>query len=261
MRVLTRSGGASLSKCQGALVLPLFLIREGSIGAVRVVMQAVMADHCERLREEGNTVESGRKEEAKSRYEEYMEAGLKLFPPFKGYGVKLIQFAIDEPELYRIHFTGQNDMSTTDYLKEKMEMDKILPFISSSLELNEQDAKWLFTNMAFYALGMGSLLADSSCIMSDAEINRNLGSVCRGLMMQLKAAKDERVEVIPDENVKDMGKLEEYVRGKKNLIIGYSTDREMFQIRLDAVLYFEAVGEKVFAYTKQHVYEIRQRLY
>ena len=45
------------------------------------------------------------------------------------------------------------------------------------------------------------------------------------------------------------------------MIIGYNADREMFQIRLDAVLYFEAVGEKVFAYTKQHVYEIRQRLY
>lgn len=209
----------------------------------------------------GDIVELSMQEKAKSKYEEYMEAGLKLFPPFKGYGVKLIQFAIDEPELYRIYFMSQGDLSTTDYLKERMEMEKILPFISSSLKLNDQDAKWLFTNMVFYALGMGTLLANSSCIMSDAEINRNLGSVCRGLMMQLKAAKDERVEIIPDENVKAMGKLEEYVRGKKNLIIGYSTDREMFQIRLDAVLYFEAVGEKVFAYTKQHVYEIRRRLY
>ncbi len=133
---------------------------------------------------------------------------------------KLIQFAIDEPELYRIHFMSQGDMSTTDYLKERMEMEKILPFISSSLELNDQDAKWLFTNMVFYALGMGTLLANNSCIMSDAEINRNLGSVCRGLMMQLKAAKDERVEIIPDENVKDLGKLEEYrVSIKKSLSV------------------------------------------
>lgn len=206
-------------------------------------------------------MESSRQEEAKSKYEEYMEAGLKMFPPFKGYGLKLIQFAIDEPELYRIHFMGQDDMSTSDYLREKVEMEKILPFISSSLELNAQDAGWLLTNMIFYALGMGTLLANSSCFMSDAEISRNLGSVCRGLMMQLKAAKDERVEIIPQEKARELGNLEEYIRGKKKLIIGYNADREMFQIRLDAVLYFEAVGEKVFAYTKQHVYEIRQRLY
>lgn len=206
-------------------------------------------------------MESSRQEEAKSRYEEYMEAGLKMFPPFKGYGLKLIQFAIDEPELYRIHFMGRDDMSTSDYLKEKVEIDKILPCISDSLELNAREARWLLTNMAFYALGMGNLLANSSCFMSDAEICRNLGGVCRGLMMQLKAVKDERVEIIPEEKARELGNLEEYITGKKKLIIGYSADREMFRIRLDAVLYFEAVGEKVFAYTKRHVYEIRQRLY
>lgn len=200
-------------------------------------------------------------EEAKLKYEEYMEAGLRMFPPFKGYGIKLIQFAIDEPELYRIHCMNPGDMSVVDFLKERMEMERILPFISSSLELNDQDARWLLTNMAYYTLGLGNLLANSSYIMFDEEIGRNLGSVCRGLMMQIKAPKDERVEIIPEQKARDIGKLEEYIKGKKNLIVGYSADREMFQIRLDAILYFEAVGEKVFAYTKQHVYEIKQRLY
>lgn len=60
---------------------------------------------------------------------------------------------------------------------------------------------------------------------------------------------------------KGTGKPGRVYYGKEKIIIGYSADREMFQIRLDAVLYFEAVGEKVFAYTKRHVYEIRQRLY
>lgn len=206
-------------------------------------------------------VELSMQEEAKLKYEEYMEAGLKMFPPFKGYGIKTIQFAIDEPELYRIHFMCQCDMSTSDFFNERVEIEKILPYVRDSLELNNQDARWLITNMVIYTLGIGSLLVNSTCIMSVEEISRSLGSVCRGLMMQLKAPEDERVETIPDQNIKELGRIEEYVKGKKNMIIGYNADREMFQIRLDAVLYFEAVGEKVFAYTKQHVYEIRQRLY
>ena len=35
----------------------------------------------------------------------------------------------------------------------------------------------------------------------------------------------------------------------------------MYQIELHQILYFEAVGELVFAYTKTQVYEIKMRLY
>lgn len=32
---------------------------------------------------------------ARKKYEEYVEAGLKMFPPFKGFGMMFVQFAID----------------------------------------------------------------------------------------------------------------------------------------------------------------------
>ena len=198
---------------------------------------------------------------ARAKYEEYLEAGLRMFPPFKGYGMKFIQFAIDEPEMYRCLFIQDHEIPYTEYLVKQMEMDRVLPYISSSLDLNEADARWLFRNMAIYSLGMASLFVNSTCIMTEEEIGRNLGSVCRGLLMQLKAPKDERIALIPKEEAEQIGSLEEYVKGKKNVIIGYGEDREMFQIRLDAIFYFEAVGENVFAYTKGNVFDIKQRLY
>lgn len=198
---------------------------------------------------------------ARAKYEEYLEAGLRMFPPFKGYGMKFIQFAIDEPEMYRCLFVQDHEIPYTEFLVKQMEMEKVLPYISGSLDLNEADARWLFRNMAIYSLGMASLFVNSTCIMTEEEIGRNLGSVCRGLLMELKAPKDERIALIPKEQAEQIGSLEEYLKGKKNVIIGYGEDREMFQIRLDAIFYFEAVGEKVFAYTKGNVYEIKQRLY
>ena len=52
-----------------------------------------------------------------------------------------------------------------------------------------------------------------------------------------------------------------YIEGKKSWITGYGENKEIYQIELDEILYFEAVGELVFAYTKTQIYEIKMRLY
>lgn len=197
---------------------------------------------------------------AKATYEKYIEEGLKMFPPFKGYGIKFIQFSIDEPEMYRLLFLKERDISYNQYLDEQMQWDKVIPSVQLSLDLNEQDAKWLFKNLTLYAHGMATLFSSSACVMTEQEIALNLGEVCRGLLMQLKAPVDERVKMIPKEDAVEYG-LNEYIKGKKNVIIGYGSEKEMYQIRLDAILYFEAVGENVFAYTKGNVFEIKNRLY
>ena len=49
--------------------------------------------------------------------------------------------------------------------------------------------------------------------------------------------------------------------GDANKITGYGEHRELYRISTDEILYFEAVGEKVFAYTEQEIYEIKNRLY
>lgn len=43
---------------------------------------------------------------AREKYEKYLEAGLKMFPPFKGFGMMFVQFAIDEPGKWKL-FTAR----------------------------------------------------------------------------------------------------------------------------------------------------------
>lgn len=55
--------------------------------------------------------------------------------------------------------------------------------------------------------------------------------------------------------------IENYILGANKHITGYGSNREMIPIRIEDILYFEAVGELVFAYTKEQIYEIKMRLY
>ena len=209
--------------------------------------------------EEENEKEKGRI--ARESYEQYLEDGLSMFPPFKGYGLKLVQFAIDEPDLYKTLFWKDSELSYKAFLDDKIDWARVVPMIMQTFDLNENDARWLFKQMWFYGQGMAAVSVACSSAMTEEEIVANLGGVCRGLVMQLKAPKDERVSLMPGVGKEAPGNIEDYLKGKKNVIVGYGQQKEMYQIRLDAILYFEAVGENVFAYTRGNVYEIRMRLY
>jgi len=207
-------------------------------------------------------LEDSNRKKGKELYLKYMEEGLNMFPPFKGYGMKVLQFAVDEPEIFREYFYQRSDLTFDEYMDEVIEWKKVLPVIMNSMELNETDAKMLFKNLFPYTQGIASLIMTGSCKMSQEEISSSMGAVCRGLLMQLKSSFDERTKIIPKtDGINDIGDISEYLKGKKDVIVGYGSNKELFQIKLDAILYFEAVGERVFAYTKTSVYEIKMRLY
>ena len=58
----------------------------------------------------------------------------------------------------------------------------------------------------------------------------------------------------------DFEDIRKYVLMKDDTILGY-IDEKVYQIPLAEILYFEAVGEQVFAYTTDNLYSIKNRLY
>jgi DNA-binding LytR/AlgR family response regulator len=54
--------------------------------------------------------------------------------------------------------------------------------------------------------------------------------------------------------------IRSYALAKGTVLTG-SVDEQIFQFELSDVFYFEAVDERVFAYTKANVYELKIRLY
>ena len=78
---------------------------------------------------------------------------------------------------------------------------------------------------------------------------------------QIESTGEEAVILEYIEWTSEWENLSDYIEGKKRQIIGYGMEKEMYSIQLEDILYFEAVGDLVFAYTGDQVYEIKMRLY
>ena len=76
------------------------------------------------------------------------------------------------------------------------------------------------------------------------------------------ARKEEEQVIIECTNVTpDIRDIEAYVLGKGTELSGITLKQHIRQFNLKDVYYFEALDEKVFAYTAGQVYEIKMRLY
>lgn len=71
---------------------------------------------------------------------------------------------------------------------------------------------------------------------------------------------DEQVVLECVEMTKDFEDIREYALMKDNILTGYINDTA-YRLNLSDILYFEAVGDQVFAYTKEEIYSIKNRLY
>ena len=66
----------------------------------------------------------------------------------------------------------------------------------------------------------------------------------------------ECVEMTPEfEDIKN------YCLAKGAFLTGYANASSQQQVCIKDILYVEAVGEKIFAYTKEDVFEVKRRLY
>ena len=82
----------------------------------------------------------------------------------------------------------------------------------------------------------------------------------RVFIKNVASAEDERVVLECVELTDDFRDIREYALMKGNMLSGYIEDAA-FQLNLSDIIYFEAVGEQVFAYTETELYEIKSRLY
>ena len=77
-----------------------------------------------------------------------------------------------------------------------------------------------------------------------------------------KVGKKEEEQVIVEcvEMTEEVEEICSFVRSRGKMLPGVFEGRTC-RFRLDEVFYFEALDEKVFAYTKDRVYEVKARLY
>lgn len=126
---------------------------------------------------------------AKALYKEYVEKGLSETPAFKGVGMQYIQFAVNEPKLFRLLFmTEQTTVPDFDRVLPLIDQSytEILTSITENYGVTNTAAQRLYSHLWIYTHGIASLCATKMCRFTEAELGGLLTEVFVSLLKKCK---------------------------------------------------------------------------
>ena len=153
------------------------------------------------------------KKEARALYRRRVSAGFSLHPPFKGFGMALVWFAMDEPQLYSL--VMEADMPTEsfeDYVDTYVGFkQESLAAIAASFGLRGHDAEMLYYQMVLVVLGLAQASTRGGCPLSIPQVSGILGKNVRAFLMVIRAGADERERFVPQADTGPRGDVDSYV--------------------------------------------------
>lgn len=153
------------------------------------------------------------KSEARRLFRERIGAGFSLNPPFKGFGLALLWFAMDEPQLYKIVIEEKvSAMSIEDYIDAHIGFKvESVAAISQSFGLQEKDAEMLYYQMVIVALGIAHICVEGSVPLSMTQASEIFGKNVRAFLMVIHAGGDERESFMPTKGTGPEGDVNSYL--------------------------------------------------
>lgn len=179
----------NLTAALGCGASPLF----ASFGSMEGLRQAVLA-------------------EAKALYKHRVGAGFSLNPPFKGFGMAFVWFAMDEPRLFRLIMDSAGpSVSLEAYLDAHVGFkDECLQSIGNSLGIRGHDAEMIYYQMLLVALGIAQTCTGGGAHLSLSQVANILGKNMRAFLMVIHAGADEREHFMPKEGAGPEGDIGTY---------------------------------------------------
>ena len=117
---------------------------------------------------------------------DYILEGLKMNPPFKGVGIKYIDFAINDKMLFELLFMGKNDI-TSHYLPSFDDNAKYVEKVLVDIyHLSIEDSKELYNLLSIFVHGIATLFAKESYVLTKEDASNMLSTVFKALTKYLK---------------------------------------------------------------------------
>ena len=153
------------------------------------------------------------REEARKLYRKRVGDGFTLNPPFKGFGIALIWFAMDEPELFSLVMESQTQpASYKEYIDSYVGFKaESLSAIEDTFGLQENEAEMLYYQLVLVALGVASTCTGGSSPLTIQQVSEILGKNVRAFLMVIRAGNDEREGFVPNAGGGPGGEVDSYV--------------------------------------------------
>lgn len=135
---------------------------------------------------------------AMQEFEGYVKDALNYTPAFKHVGVKMIQFAIQEPKLFQILYMQEHEESQqfeglVNELGDTVEV--CLDVMQKDYALTRAEADLIFRQVWMHTFAICVLVANKVCHFRPEEISEMLSLEFQGTLMLIKSGQFQVVEV------------------------------------------------------------------
>ncbi|NLL78714.1 MAG: TetR/AcrR family transcriptional regulator [Clostridiales bacterium] len=153
-----------------------------------------------------NEVRESVRELAMKEFEKYVADILEYTPAFKKFGVQMIQFALEEPQLFRVLYMEENEESKSfeEMRKELGTLaDRCLELIQKDYSVSEPEAEQIFRQAWVFTFSICVLLVNKICHFSSEEIIEMMGLQFQGTLLLIKTGQYVRMDVTEKKNEKN----------------------------------------------------------
>ena len=151
--------------------------------------------------------------EAQNLFKERVGAGFQLNPPFKGFGMAFLWFAMDEPELFKL-VMGNNPptASLEDYVDTQVGFKReSVDALVQSFGLQEKDAEMIYYQLLLVALGLAHTCMEGRVPLSLSQVSEIFGKNMRAFLMVVRAGGDDRESFMPRKGAGPEGDVDSYL--------------------------------------------------
>ena len=158
-------------------------------------------------------VMSAVKSEARRLFSERISEGFSLNPSFKGFGLALLWFAMDEPQLYKTVMEERvAAVSIEDYIDVHIGFKvESVAAIKQSFGLQGKEAEMLYYQMVIVALGIAHICVEGGVPLSITQASEIFGKNVRAFLMVIHAGVDARESFIPQKGAGPEGDIDSYL--------------------------------------------------
>lgn len=135
---------------------------------------------------------------AMQEFESYVKDALNYTPAFKHVGVRMIQFAVQEPKLFQILYMREHEESQKfDGLVNELgdTVEVCLDVMQQDYALTRDEAELIFKQVWLHTFGICVLVANKVCHFTPEEISEMLSIEFQGTLMLIKSGRFQVVEV------------------------------------------------------------------
>ena len=152
------------------------------------------------------------KAEARRLYQLRVGSGFSLNPPFKGFGMAFLWFAVDEPQLFSLIMDADAPVASFEnYIDTCVGFKKeCLTAIQASFGLEEKNAEMLYYQLILVALGLAQTCTRGGSTLSIPQASEILGKNARAFLMVIRAGADDREKFVPGAGAGPVGDVDSY---------------------------------------------------